>query len=601
MLDTIKLVSSRAETVELKVNKDNKIYSVEEILGISKKVYDDVDYNLILEGDLGLSDIGLRINDEHRHVFCVDNKYIIQSNAIDNATFFGFFGNIRSVISGIDEKGEKKEYCSELANVLIKSTYAKNRNVDLMLKYIYDNQKSFLLANADVIGAGDNLDEAFFDFNSQINFLDSITQIYEKNAGFFKANRHYKLKTVEELEDIEKLKYIDSQSIQYMVQHPEYLRQSHIGIKYGRRTFLPEKTNMRVNCLTTDIYENQVVLGFLKKVLFDARELKDQIDKYLIISYKESPSLEIDGYIDSSYLIYKNAVEILKYYKGRIDEVLSRSENLYSMYERILPVSEYDCSVQPKPTAIFLSVPQYNQIYVAIIKWYRKTGYNLEREKLMLNFTDVSSIYETYVLVKLINQINTLGFELKHQYLKKYPSIKYEFYKKTINNTFVFERNEKKITLFYEPAIYDKNTYDLNKLGLYRNTNISMPEDWDEPKEEGHHYAPDYVIKYEYGNETRYLILDAKYSNYEKVKYIISPRIAYKYSFSIDTIAENEKIYGVGIIYGKINSESLMESIYHDNVERKVVPFFNLIPQSEEMTENEQSMNFSWMLHELMQ
>lgn len=597
MLDVIKLVPQDGETVELKLHTDNNRYSVEEILNVSKKVFDDVEYYFELDDSSFLSDIKICINDEECNYFNYDGKIIIQNDGRNRETFNGLIGNIRISITGLDVEGNEIRYLSELANVLVKSSSAKNRNIDSMLNYIYNSQKNFLLTNVDVIGAGDNLDEAYYDFNSQISFLDSIIQIYEKNAGFFKANSRYKLKTTEVLEDIEKLRYIDSQSVQYMVQHPEYLRQSHVGIKYGKRTFLPEKTNMRLNRLTTDIYENQVVLGFLKKVLFDARELKDQIDKYLGI--KEKTVFEVDGYIDSSYLIYKNAIEVLNLYKNRIDEVYTKSENLYSLYETIMPVSEYDCSVQPKPTAVFLSVPQYNQIYVAIVKWYRRTGYNLEREKLMLNFLDVSSIYETYVLVKLINQIYSMGFELEKQFFIKYPNIYFEFNKKTINNTFVFERNDKRITLYYEPAIYDKNTYDINKLGLYRNTHISMSEDGSLHRE-GHYYIPDYVIKYEGGENTRYIILDAKYSNNEKVKYLISPKIAYKYNFSIDTSEAEDKIYGIGIFYGIIDPGSLMESIYHDNIDRKVVPFFNLIPQSEEMTENEQAMNISWMLHELM-
>lgn len=84
-----------------------------------------------------------------------------------------------------------------------------------------------------------------------------------------------------------------------------------------------------------------------------------------------------------------------------------------------------------------------------------------------------------------------------------------------IPNTFVYSRGGERITLYYQPVIYDTDQRSVNGIGLYRNNSILLHSGTVEPEEtEGYYYTPDYLIKIEEKGKRgdRYLILDAKFA-----------------------------------------------------------------------------------------
>lgn len=596
MIQSIKLIPDTGNYISLQLHKERKPYTVEEILSVTHKVYEDVRYEFELDCDDKVNDAFVYINGEN-----VDAIYLNGRFTFPKATNYGIFGGILGFVQisiRILGEGDAEEwYYSEYASVLVKAT-KRSRNLDAMLKYIYENQDDILMKNSSLLGSGDDMKESHSDFWAQILLLEEIVNVYESSYGYFKANSRHKLERVESVEQVEKLQYIEAKTIQYMTQHPEFLKKEITGIRYGKQTFLPDKTLVLHNKMTQDIYENQVVVSFLQKVVWDTSSLVKHIKEFLALLEVEKK--EENDYIVSSYLLYMNAVDTLKGFLKRIDIVETKLKTLLVSYERILNVTSIDCSKQPSPTAIFLSVPQYNKVYMCILKWFKKVGYELERERVMLDFINAPSVYEAYVLIKLVNQIKSLGFTLVDSQKVVYPKNGNWLYQnKEYNNTYYFANEEQSVVLYYEPIIYDMDMQWVNNISLYRNNTTSLSRDNDEERR-GHYYVPDYVIKAELNGEERYIICDAKYSRVEKVRSKLAPDIAYKYIFSISPSKDNAQIIGVDIFYGITEDASSTVSFYDKEFGKKIKPFMNMIPFSEDVSVECQESNILQVIQDIL-
>lgn len=595
-MEEMTLVSQSGSSVVLKLNNEKKQYVVEEILGVHSKVYSDAIYFIRMNSSREMADIDVYVNGtfvatdyrDNTIYFCGENRNV----------FAGIVGLAQISLFITYQEGDTEWLYSEYTSVLIKATDT-NQSLDLMLKYVYENQEDILQRDVQVTGMGKQFNQTFDDFWSQIVLLEEIANVYENNYGYFKANCRYRLEKVEVVDRVEKLQEIDSKTIQYISQHPEYLKNSVDGIKYGRQYFLPSKTLMMQKRITNDIYENQVVISFLEHISGEVTLLAEKIKEYIRLLHTENEYE--NGYIVSSYLLYVNAIETLNEFISRISDLEKQFHKLVVSYAQILNVKRINMDKRPEPTAIFMNLPQYNRIYTCILRWFGKSGYDLVNEKAMLNFMNAPSIYEVYVLIKMINHIKEFGYKLKETKMVSYPKQKsWVYVNENYNNTYIFTNEDSRITLYYEPVIYDEDRTNVNGISLYRNNSISLNRETDDERQ-GHYYVPDYVIKYEAEGRERYLICDAKFSRKSKVQYQLIPDLAYKYLTSISVVHENSEIIGLFVFYGLNEGNGIIESIYDRQIKggKKITPRIELFPLSEGLSYSIQTRNAMEMLRVL--
>ena len=219
------------------------------------------------------------------------------------------------------------------------------------------------------------------------------------------------------------------------------------------------------------------------------------------------------------------------------------------------------------------------------MSWYGRLRYELENEKTLLNIQSASVIYELYVLVRIIRFLISKGFSLTESTNVRYPvTSMWGGVNKEYNNTFLFQRENTNITLFYEPVIYDMPK-SINKIHLYRNNTVSISEETDEERV-GHYYTPDYLIKVEREGITRYYICDAKFSKLENVRFKLMPSLVYKYLYSISP-ADDSDIVGMSIVYA-LNDDSVFPLNFYDREKgKKIYPVTNIVPISAQMQEYE--------------
>ena len=144
------------------------------------------------------------------------------------------------------------------------------------------------------------------------------------------------------------------------------------------------------------------------------------------------------------------------------------------------------------------------------------------------------------------------------------------------NNTFVFTKQETKLTLFFQPVIFG-NDSTINGISLFRNTSTNAQQDV--RKKGGYIYTPDYLIKIEKNGITNYIILDAKFSTTENIRIHQLQELVYKYLFSISPLYENESISGLYILCGKTSGDD-KEDIVHDlaqKIHHIVKPFADIL------------------------
>ena len=294
---------------------------------------------------------------------------------------------------------------------------------------------------------------------------------------------------------------------------------------------------------------------------------------------------------------YANAESILKEFVEKTDELEKKYRELIRSYSYILDVEEVEMNERPEPTAIFMNLPQYNIIYTCMMRWFEKTGYDLKKEKTILNLYSAPTIYEAYILIKLINQIKDAGYTLEKTQKKNYTADpRWNYQQVDYNNVYIFKDDESTITLYYQPIIYADTRQMTAGVSLYRNTFV--PWDADRLSAVGEHFVPDYLLKYEAHGQEKYLICDAKFSHKKKVQYMLMPEMMYKYILATSPATDRAEIKGLLIFYGIVNNDRDMES-FHDNQIPGLnpkIPCAEMLPLTEELLFSEQMVNAGKML-----
>ena len=209
----------------------------------------------------------------------------------------------------------------------------------------------------------------------------------------------------------------------------------------------------------------------------------------------------------------------------------------------------------------------------------------------MLSFIKISSLYESYLLAKLINYLVDRGYTLQEAKKCTYPatSPKWKYKNTRCPNTFIFEKQTQRVRLFYQPVIYASDRRLVNGIGLYRNNSIpAFSGENDGNRHGGSYYSPDYLIEVEENARRRYLILDAKFSDSWNVKRRHIKDLAFKYLFSISPILSTDSIHGMCIIYGKCEEGERLQSAYDNELyPHSITPIANVLPLIESIDEED--------------
>lgn len=417
-------------------------------------------------------------------------------------------------------------------------------------------------------------------FDQYLATLNSIARVYSRNAPYFSSSCQGKLTVKEEVSSFEKLSNVHAKTLTYIAQHPEELNScpESTGISYGTSYFVPRRTLIFRNQVDKDIYENRVTLGFLELVL---KKTNDSIEK-LNQLFDNLPSLisQREGYINSSALLINQLQGILQDLNSRLMISLREIKVIYHQYSRFLPISKERFSRVPRPTAIFLTVPQYRQVYDVISTWFSDTFEFQVPEFFSYEINRCSRIYEQYILVRLHELLTELGWSLKTKgridWGLQVSDNSEDPSALLVSNNFVYQNKDSTLQVFYEPFI--SNVPSENDLvGLIRNSSGSLTEDGKiTTQTKGKvFYTPDFVLKLQSEGTTKYLLLDAKFSKKNEVIEKSLVPLIFKYILGLTPQDSSSEIHGLHLLCGKLDKkEKLRTSPLWDHSEG-LVPIFN--------------------------
>ena len=567
---TLKLKPKYHEEIELILQTD-KESDYFDIPNGKEVVYSDNQYLFLLSGTVAIPS-KVYINDEAYDVeLCSLKAGVIQFRLKDcDRPFLQSFGAIR-----IEVLLDGKQYYSRSIAVLVSNSEI-NKDVINMIEYIYENCEDYLYEEHKYSSIPSGIKEnEIISLEAKIAFWEETLDIYKKSYQYIKTNPYCKLEKTEAVDSFNKLQSVSQRTIQYIANNIDELAVVNYdtGIRYNNQYYQPNRILVEKNSYSYDVYENRVIVGFLKKLV---SEINITIKSLMEKTYLKNRNSTKDGYIDSMYQIFSRSIKRINGYIDSLKNLQDKYQQLYYFYTKLFNISVDTVKSLPVFTSVFRSINAYRQIYIVIKKWFSIGNYDLGRDELLLSFISTSKIYEYYCLIKMLCHITrNTDYDLKESKCISYR-VNNSYYEDTkYNNTFIFGNGISKITLYFQPVIYD-NDRAFNGLYLFRNTSTNAKKD---NNKKGKTYTPDYIIKFEYDSTVDYIILDAKFSTNENIRLHQLQELVYKYIFSISTLNKNDHKKGLYILCGKKHGND-EESIVHDlaqKIGRSVTPFADIL------------------------
>ena len=466
------------------------------------------------------------------------------------------------------------DYYSENISVMVSNT-TLNNNVLNMIEYIYTNGEKYLYEEHQhsMISAGTKPDE-IISLEAKLHFLQKIAAVYHKVYPVLKINHYAQLKKTESTGAFHKLTGVSVNTVRYIATHADELTAAayDTGIRFNGQYYQPRRVLIEQNTPSNDVYENRVIVGFLKTVTEDIRQNIRSLRQYAAHPYQPSVN---SGYVNSMLQIFSHNMKRINHYIVCLEELQKKYQELYFFYSRLLDITPEPIHRRPQFTAVFRSISSYRQLFEIICQWFSVGAYDLTKDDYLLTFVASDKIYEYYCLVKMLHYLDQ-HLELKKAerfvYPRRYPGEQEICYA----NTFTFaNRQGRQLTLWYQPVIYG-NDPAVNGIQLYRNTSSSVRS---ENNSRSAFYTPDYLISFESGGQTRYLILDAKFSFPWSIRRYQLQELVYKYLFSFSSLNADGQLAGLYILCGK-STDADHHDIVHDIAAqqyRTVTPFAELI------------------------
>lgn len=499
-------------------------------------LFENYFYKLIIRGEGNMDSAELYVGD-----YAVPLVYNMNTGCYETERellFVGCFDLTYVSIIVDDGSGEERIYYTTYIRVA--TTKQTARQVEQMLGEIEKNLPNFL----DVCFSRSRKESGLIknDIRSIWNTLkivDEIINIYEGNYGSFCNHKKSSVEQVAAIVDISAMREIDQDSLIWIVSNPDNLicSDKESAILINDTNYIPTKIRSHVSQYSYDVYENKVVLGFLKSVIL---YLEKQVEGF------NRQILELANIPENIVLQLPNTHEltgrcIFIYYKGIVEKLDQRLEilhELYYRYERILDCVPEIIYATPKLTNTFKQVYHYRLCFECMVKWFDSGDYAFNHLNYLFKLKTLSRIFEYYCLIKLQTAITKCGYSFVEGNRITYDL---EADSEEINNQYKYIGKGQKITLLYEPSIWvDKLNEGMN---LYSTGYNFSKCKWND------RWTPDFVIKIETSEKEYYYILDAKYSNAHNVKKRYIPELVLKYSAQI---ASKDKFFsdviGVGAL-----------------------------------------------------
>lgn len=571
-MDNIKLMlcSDKYGDRELNLMTESNYTDVSEE---KEPVYSDQIYSFSLPATVDLP-AEIRINDEIYGIEVTENNADTVTFRLKDGSkkfskpFLHSYGAVR-----IELELNEQLFISEIINVLMSDQKIDER-VQTMKQYIDDHYEHYLYETPHSSSGSESSTKGsrFVSLKTRIELLEEILMSYKHAYAYLKRNPYAKIQKKEAIGSFGKLQSISPRTIRYIVSHADDLVpvNNETGIRDNKTYYQPNKTLIEQNVYSCDVYENQVVVGFLQTLVTETTKIITALEKQYA---PRTAQVSKDGYIDSMYQLFSTSMKKIEGYVHTLKALREEYRQLYFYYVRLLGIQGQALTHIPRFTPVFRSVSVYRQIYQMICRWFSCAEYDLQQKDPIIGCTSASKIYEYYCLLKLLSYLDRHSGMQFIESRKAVYEVNSKYYTDTeYYNTFVFADEQKKLTLFFQPVIYG-NDSAVNGIRLFRNTSSNAKNNTELYR--GRIYTPDYLIKTEYPDHAEYIIMDAKFSSPNNIRLHQIQDLVYKYLFSVSPLDSQDVLSGLYILCGRTSGSDAADPV-HDlarNIGRSVRGF----------------------------
>jgi len=291
---------------------------------------------------------------------------------------------------------------------------------------------------------------------------------------------------------------------------------------------------------STDIYENQVVHGFLDNLLTFVHQLAEGIKGSVT-----PPSLNASAGYESFFNVMGEWLQIESHiHLSRIYDLRDRIKRIQRLVSKFIPVSKL-VSTLPRFTPKVRANRHYSALYRLIHDWHRHTTIDWSVEKFLMAISSIPKLFELYSLLIIVDWL-----KVRSTSLNKPPGAFASGY-----------IDKFRVDIMYEPEYWRTNHVEADEDNVV-NTEMRTVESAIRERDRGpsrryHQYdkrSPDFVIdikSLEDGVPVRkgLLVLDAKYVNRKTAFEVKIPECTMKYVHGLAARGVNGLVRSMVILY----------------------------------------------------
>lgn len=476
------------------------------------------------------------------------------------------------ILSFVD--GSSKEYFTDFL-LCVNKSQEDAANIQNMLQELIafdDSQVGEWIFSDAKRGASNSLYEgkwnkhAYKSLSSYIQLLEQVIACYRSNYAYFRMQGKHTIKQSSILVPYEKVKKVSRGSFNWIMQNADQLAEvpQTSGIQYHGKNYLPYHIKTDASKKSWDVYENKVIIAFLRTVLLNAKQIFSEFDRDIL--NEERIISRIHGSFPKEYCapiitIKSLQVSFCRMLLGKLNHSIDTLQNLYKQYETLFDIQASMLTTFPRKTSTFCEIKPYAQVFEIIVRWFQYGEYSLEKERLILQVKTLDKLFEYYCLLRLLKLLADNGYQKADV---KEPALKYSYTsadghyqnEQDVANTYLLSNNHVMVTLYYQPVI--SAVQFENALTLYRTTKP--------PSGRPDYYTPDFVLKFSSAEHNEeYAIFDAKFSSRASIKNHSLPEVIRKYSCEMCTTADCHAPKMVWILQGRVNSSENAIWRYHNS------------------------------------
>lgn len=408
--------------------------------------------------------------------------------------------------------------------------------------------------------------KAYKSILSYLQLAEQIVNCYRNCLPYFRNSPKHSVSKVYEMKKYSELRKFTQKDLTWLSHNLKQLSlcDSHTAIEYDGDYYLPLNVMSERKKFNYDIYENRIIISFLKYLVSDIYKLKEELEKEVINEeqvYRKLQGISLNGYHAPIITVKRMQSQYMRTVLEKTKQLLQVLEQLFYLYHDCLPCAVINFPGKPRRTKIFQEIKPYRIIYDMLIKWFEFGEIGLEKDKIIFRVKTMDKLFEYYCLQQLLRMLAEQEFTIDNLS----AGVKFYEYKvedsiydneMEVANTYILKRNDWNINLYYQPVVFSEGYQ--NGLGVYRTTITSRSR----------YYTPDFIMEFSNGINKHYVIFDSKYSNRKNIlKYHMKDCIM-KYGVETETVGDNVDVRMVWILQGRVDGEKSFEH-YHNSPNAK--------------------------------